>query len=41
VPVVVVPGVLSREEIRKVALPMAEAVSTESTEEPPASQTPA
>jgi hypothetical protein len=35
VPVVVVPGALSREEIRKLALPMAEAVSTESEEEPP------
>jgi hypothetical protein len=36
VPVVVVPGALSRDEIRKVALPMAAAVSTESPEEPPA-----
>jgi hypothetical protein len=34
VPVVVVPGALSREEIRKVALPMAEAVSTEQEERP-------
>ena len=36
VPVVVVPGALTRDEIRALALPMAAAVSTESTEEPPA-----
>ena len=36
VPVVVVPGALSRDEIRALALPMAAAVSTESEEEPPA-----
>jgi hypothetical protein len=36
VPVVVVPGALTRDEIRAVALPMAAAVSTENVEEPPA-----
>ena len=36
VPVIVVPGALSREEIRALALPMAAAVSVESAEEPPA-----
>jgi hypothetical protein len=41
VPVVVVPGALSRDEIRAVALPMAAAVSTESTEDPPAPPAPA
>ncbi len=40
VPVVVVPGALSRDEIRSIALPMAAAVSVESEEEPPASQPP-
>ncbi|MBK8543058.1 MAG: universal stress protein [Caulobacteraceae bacterium] len=41
VPVVVVPGALSRDEIRAIALPMAAAVSVESEEEPPAPQPPA
>jgi len=36
VPVVVVPGALSRDEIRKLALPMAAAVSVEAEGEPPA-----
>jgi hypothetical protein len=35
-PVIVVPGALSRDEIRALALPMAAAVSIESAEEPPA-----
>ena len=41
VPVVVVPGALTRDEIRAIALPMAAAVSVESEEEPPAPQPPA
>jgi len=41
VPVVVVPGALSRDEIRAVALPMAAAVSVENAEEPPATPPPA
>lgn len=36
VPVVVVPGALTRDEIRAIALPMAAAVSTEDDAEPPA-----
>jgi hypothetical protein len=35
VPVVVVPGALSRDEIRALALPMAAAVSTETPEDAP------
>lgn len=41
VPVIVVPGALSREEIRAIALPMAAAVSVESDREPPAEGPPA
>lgn len=41
VPVVVVPGALTRDEIRAVALPMAAAVSVESPQEPPATPPPA
>jgi hypothetical protein len=38
VPVLVVPGALSREEIRELALPLAEAL--EHTETPPATEPP-